>query len=194
VLGTYPPGAHGEPRLSPGIDQIAPQLSLGCLDPLGESISKLVNLPAEVAAAWQKASVVIVVELLIACAPIAFEVLGNKKKPGLKTEAPATPQVRRDNVFAMVPAKSSSHPTVIGRYMLARLSRAVGEQAPLSEVYSDPCRWSAVQQPPLEPPDVATFDKEFSVLCKRAGICTRATGKIIYCLDVKLVDAIERVA
>jgi hypothetical protein len=78
------------------------------VDPLADAIGKLVHLPSEVAAAWQKASVVIVVEMLIACALMAFELLGNQTKPTTREVEPAAPAPQRhDKVVPMVSPKAA---------------------------------------------------------------------------------------
>jgi hypothetical protein len=157
------------------------------VDPLADAISKLVDLPAEIAAAWQKASAVIVVELLIAFALVGFELLGSDGREVVAKPDEQKEPANAGNVVAMSPRQK--HTDLIGRFMLKRLTRAAGEEVALTTVYSDLCRWCASQAPTIVPPDVATFGREFGTLCKRAGIRAVPRGKAIFCVDVKLADA-----
>jgi hypothetical protein len=160
------------------------------VDPLADAIGKLVHLPSEVAAAWQKASVVVVVELLIACALVAFELLGNEPDAPRKIETAAAPQERRDNVLPMVPPKASiASDEHVARFMLDCLPRSIGDEVTWVDAFERYQRWCGEQTPRITPLNPEMFGRELKALCKRAGIRTRAKGRDVYCVNVKLDEA-----
>jgi hypothetical protein len=73
-----------------------------------------------------------------------------------------------------------------GRFMLACLKRAPGEEAPAGEIYVRYQRWCSEQQPALAALDLRAFAQQFAQRCERVGIHTRRDGHRICCLDVKL--------
>jgi hypothetical protein len=99
-----------------------------------------------------------------------------RKRPALITRitliAPPTPSAEADTV---------------GRFMLACLKRAPGEEAAGGAIYGRYQSWCSEQQPTLAALDLRSFAQQFAQRCERAGICTRRDGHRIYCLDVRLV-------
>lgn len=75
----------------------------------------------------------------------------------------------------------------VGRFMLACLPRAKGEQATWGAIYVRYERWCAEQEPALSPLDLSSFGELFRATCERVNIRTRKQGTKVYCLDVRLV-------
>jgi hypothetical protein len=75
----------------------------------------------------------------------------------------------------------------VGRFMLACLKRAPGDEAPGGAIYGRYQRWCGEQEPALTALDAKKFAQLFAERCERAGIRTRRNGRKIYCVDVVLV-------
>jgi hypothetical protein len=83
-----------------------------------------------------------------------------------------------------------THPTgvdTVGRFMLACLKRAPGEEAAAGAIYARYTRWCSEQQPSVTALDLGSFAQQFAHRCERVGIRTRRNGHRVYCLDVELV-------
>jgi hypothetical protein len=110
-----------------------------------------------------------------------------ERAPALDAE---TPQ-RRPKVIAGItltdPPKPSASADTVGRFMLACLKRATGEEAPGGAIYGRYQRWCGEQQPAIAALEPRQFAERFAERCGRLGIRTRRAGRKVYCLDVKLV-------
>ena len=98
---------------------------------------------------------------------------------------------RRTNLIAPItlsdPLKLSGSADTVGRFMLACLKRAPGEEVHGGAIYARYQGWCAEQRPPLVPLVLRSFAQQFAQRCERVGICTRRDGYRVYCLDVRLV-------
>jgi hypothetical protein len=84
------------------------------------------------------------------------------------------------------PTPSASIDTV-GRFMLACLKRAPGEEASGGAIYGRYQLWCSEQLPAFVALDLKSFAQQFADRCDWAGIRTRRDGRRVYCLDVKLL-------
>ena len=100
----------------------------------------------------------------------------------LADEAAATPTPRH------VPLLPNADPDAdtVGRFMLACLRRAKGEEVAGGAIYARYQRWCSEQQPPLDALAARTFAQQYAERCERVGIRTRRDGNKVYCLDVRL--------
>jgi hypothetical protein len=103
------------------------------------------------------------------------------------------PGVRRTRAIAGVtlidPPKSAAIEGVdtVGRFMLACLGKAPGEETAGGAIYARYQRWREEQQPPVGALDLSAFAQQFAERCERVGIRTRRDGRKVYCLGVQLV-------
>ena len=103
--------------------------------------------------------------------------------PNLADEPPAgTPTLPR---VPSLPGAEADADTV-GRFMLACLKRAKGEQVAGGAIYARYQRWCSDQQPPLAALGARAFGQQYAERCERVGILTRRDGNKVYCLDVRL--------
>jgi hypothetical protein len=102
----------------------------------------------------------------------------------LADEAAATPTPRH------VPPLPSADPDpdtdTVGRFMLACLKRAKGEEVAGGAIYARYQRWCSEQQPPLDALAARMFAQQYAERCERVGIRTRRDGNKVFCLDVRL--------
>jgi hypothetical protein len=131
--------------------------------------------------------VVIVVELLIAYALIAFESLWHEPKAA-KIEGAEAPPERRDNIVPLItPKASASADGHVGRFVLDCMPRSIGDKITWADAFARYQRWCSEQSQAITPLGAAAFGHELKDLCKYAGIRTRAKGQDVFCLNVKLV-------
>jgi hypothetical protein len=97
----------------------------------------------------------------------------------------ATPALPRVTASIETPSTEPNADTV-GRFMLACLKRAKGEQVAGGAIYARYQRWCAEQKPALASLDARPFAQQFADRCARVGIHTRREGKKVYCLDALL--------
>jgi hypothetical protein len=81
---------------------------------------------------------------------------------------------------------SAADADTVGRFMLACLQRAKGQEVAAGAIYSRYQGWCAEQQPILLALDAKAFAQEFASRCGRVSIRTRREGGKVYCLDVRL--------
>jgi hypothetical protein len=103
------------------------------------------------------------------------------------------PHAKRQPMIAGVALLDPPKPTTpasadtVGRYMLACLRKAQGEEAAGGAIYARYRRWCSEQQPPHAELEPKIFAQQFAQRCERLGIRTRRNGGKVYCLNVKLV-------
>ena len=165
-------------------------------NPLAETLARVLSMQADDAATWQQIATVVVVELLIAFALIAWELLrtdaASHRPPRLSVEAA---QERREDGAASTPlaalpgiAPALPAPEVgsVARFMLACLPRAKGGQVTRGAVYKRYLRWCDEQEPRIDALPIPAFWEQFAPLCNRVRIRMREKGGKVYCIDVRL--------
>jgi hypothetical protein len=102
---------------------------------------------------------------------------------------------RRDNVVPIVSPKAPRSPDEhVVRFMLDCMPRSVGDKVTWADAFARYQRWCGEHSPRIAPLDPGTFGQDLKALCKPAGIRTRAKGRDVFSLDVKLPAADSRVA
>jgi hypothetical protein len=115
----------------------------------------------------------------------------DEAKPGAPSEQLAEPEAVEPATTLMPPRTSTAaivEPATdtVGRFMLACLTSAKGEEVAGAAIYARHRRWCDEQQPPLASLDARAFAREFAARCERLSIRTRREGAKVYCLDVRL--------
>jgi hypothetical protein len=183
--------------------RLATGTAVQTVDPGATAVSLIVGTSPDNVAAWSALLGSLALELAGMIAMMRAESGPVRESPGAQLgstiasnpeSAPAldaeTPQ-RRPKVIAGItlidPPKPSASADTVGRFMLACLKRAKGEEAPGGAIYGRYQRWCSEQQPALAALDPRQFAQQFAERCERVGIRTRRDGRKIYCLDVRLV-------
>jgi hypothetical protein len=151
-------------------------------------------MQADAAATWQQVATVVVVELLIAFALIAWELLTPPRTAAVAPtphDATTTPTAKRRQAIAGVqlsepPRAPQAGLDTVGRFMLACLSRVEGEEAAGGAIYARYQRWCAERSPVVAPLTAREFAVEFATRCERVGIRTRRDGGKVWCVDIQL--------
>jgi Poxvirus D5 protein-like len=144
------------------------------VDPLGDAIGKLVHLPSEVAAAWQKASVVIVVELLIACALMAFELLGQAPRPAIAPKHAA-------NVTPIEKARPLGE---VAKFMVACLQPDEHAYVIVADLYQPYVAWCSREG--LRALTASRFEEQVVALCEKAGFALSHIRGRVRCRGLQL--------
>lgn len=162
--------------------------AVSAVNPIAETLARVFHLETDEAATWQQLATVVVVELLIAFSLIAWELLAKGAPPavvpaseGANSQLPETEPASTTDRHANTKSVDS-----VGRFMLACLSRAAGEQTNLSAIYTRYMRWCSEQSPAIDGRSAGEFANEFAARCDRLGIRTRREKRSVWCLDVKL--------
>ena len=79
---------------------------VAAVNPMAETLARIFHIEADSAATWQQVATVIVVELLIAFALIAYELLGTRRHPVIAA-AEVTPEAAAAEVKEATPAATS---------------------------------------------------------------------------------------
>lgn len=159
--------------------------SVASANPMADALARLFHVGAEDAATWQQMATVVVVELLIAFALIAWELLVST--PGT---VPATSRSDGAAAFATgaLDQTGKARTDTVGRFMLACLSRTVGERAAGGAIYLRYQQWCKEQTPNQTALPPREFGAEFASRCKRIGVRTQRDGDKVWCLDVRLAS------
>jgi hypothetical protein len=165
---------------------------------LGEALGRLLPwLSAATAATFQQGLVSAIAELLIAAA-LALPELLQRKQPaesGREPEAEIEPQqlAKRPPMIAGVsliePPKpvTPSGTDTVGRFMLACLSKAPGDEVAGGAIFARYRRWCSEQTPQHAALETKAFAQQFAERCERLGIRMRRDGSKVYCVGVQLV-------
>jgi hypothetical protein len=174
-------------------------------DPGATAVSLIVGTSAENVAAWSALLGSLALELAGMIAMMRAESrhevasvgsIDNADQSASQAASSAAlsvePSARRTRIIAGVTLIDLPRPTVsgvdtVGRYMLACLRKAPGEETAGGAIYARYQRWCDEQQPLLGALDLSAFAQQFAERCDRVGIGTRRDGRKVYCLDVKLV-------
>jgi hypothetical protein len=143
------------------------------VNPTAETLGRVFSLPAELAATWQQVATVVVVELLIAFALVAWEMLartpGTPPGPGGAAGANMIPFAAGD------PAK----------FALARLAHSPGRTVAVTDLHEHYAEWCLRHG--LRALARSDFEKQFLALASFAGVKRRQVKGRTVCLDLALV-------
>jgi len=173
------------------------------VDPGATAVSLIIGTSADNIAAWSALFGSLALELAGMIAMMRAESGPVRESPGAqlgsalasnREPSPAldaeTPR-RRPKAIAGITLIDSPKPSAsadtVGRFMLACLKRAKGEEVRGGAIYSRYQRWCTEQHPALAALDPRQFAQQFAERCDRVGIRTRRDGRKVYCLDAKLV-------
>jgi hypothetical protein len=115
--------------------------------------------------------------------------------PDAATEPTASEVSKPDATATMEPTaathakpvdSSAADADTVGRFMLACLKRAKGQEVGGGAISARHQRWCGEQQPPLVALAARAFAQQFAERCEHVGIRTRRDGNKVYCLDVRL--------
>jgi hypothetical protein len=154
---------------------------------LGEMLASLLPLSAVTAASAQQALVSGIAELLIAAALALPELLIGALAPAARRPEEsirAEPAVEMPSVVALAPVLPDVD--TVGRFMLACLTKAPGEETAARAIYGQYRQWCSEQS--LTVLDAAYFADQFAARCKRHGIATRKVGEAIVCVGIRLTS------
>jgi hypothetical protein len=155
------------------------------VNPLADTLGRILSLPADTAATAQQVAMVVVVELLIAFALIAWELLAPTPEGSSGQRADTddgTADARPAQAIAQQPVEFGD----VRKFMLACLPRAQDGAVMLRAVYTRYQRWCDEQAPPVAPLEAAEFGTQFKAACERVKLRSERRGDQIYCLGVKL--------
>jgi hypothetical protein len=175
-------------------------------DPGATAVSVIVGASAESVAAWSALLGSLALELAGMIAMMRAESrhcvasvgsAGNTDQSASHAASSAAlsiePDTRRTRTIAGVTLIDPPKPAAIkgvdtvGRFMLACLCRAPGEETAGGAIYARYQRWCEEQQPPAGALDLNAFAQQFAERCERVGIRTRRDGRKVYCVDARLV-------
>lgn len=164
--------------------KLAKAPAVSSVNPMAETLARVFRMEADDAATWQQVVTVVVVELLIAFALIAWELLAVEAAPTgtQEREEPAVQEITPPVAALVSPERSS-----VQRFMLACLPRARGQSAvPMRVIYARYQRWCVEQAPVVEPLEAPAFLAQFVPLCERVQIAMRKKGGKVHCIGVSL--------
>ena len=154
---------------------------------LGEMLASLLPLSAVTAASAQQALVSGIAELLIAAALALPELLiGTPVPTAGKPGEPISAEPAIEIPTVAAPAPTLPDVDTVGRFMLACLIKAPGEETAARAIYGRYRQWCSEQS--LTVLGVAYFAEQFAARCKRHGIATRKVGDAIVCVGVQLTS------
>jgi hypothetical protein len=167
------------------------------VNPLAETLGRIFALPAETAATAQQVAMVVVVELLIAFALVAWELLAHPAAPTAsptagasrgETETPEPedgrpePNLAAGNVVALDSARPAGDPA---EFALACLEPSSGASVVIEDLHQPYGAWCrAAGRRPL---DQAEFAGRFTALLGFAGMRTEKRGGRVLVRNVRLV-------
>jgi hypothetical protein len=161
---------------------------------LGEMLANLLPLTAATAASAQQAFVSGVAELLIAAALALPELLMKSAAPAARKpgqEESVTAEVMKATGMTLpvvnVTPQFAADIDTVGRFMMACLVKAPGEEIAARAIYARYLAWCADELPGVTALAVPDFAERFAARCKRYSITTRKDedGAII-CLGLRL--------
>lgn len=177
--------------------RLAAGKSVQAADPGATAVSLIVGTSADNVAAWSSLLGSLALELagMIAmmraeshpATTLGGELQSTTSAPDADTAPAVEMPHRRPVVIAGVTLLDPPKPSAdtVGRFMLACLKKAPGEEAPGVVIYARYQRWCGEQL--LDGLDPRSFAQQFAVRCERAGIRTRREGSKVFCLGVELV-------
>jgi len=161
--------------------------------PHGDALARALGpADADTAATAQQVALVGFVELAIAFLLAAGEKLIEGKsrireEPTGEVTVPCAASAERIEIELPAAAVALPEVDTVGRFMLACLRKAFGEEVVGGAIYARHQRWCSEQEPPLPTLDPRSFAQHFAARCERHGIRTRRDGSKVYCVDVQLV-------
>jgi hypothetical protein len=171
--------------------------AVASVNPLAETLGRMFAMPAETAATAQQVGMVVVVELLIAFALVAWELLGRPMAPA------ASPAAGTHEGGEMAPENTNSRPdanSAAGNVVSLDSARPTGDPAEFALRYLEPAPGASVALDDLHRPYSAwcrdagrralaldEFAARFAELLAFAGMSTAKRGGRLVVRDVKLV-------
>jgi hypothetical protein len=142
------------------------------VNPMADTLGRVFSLPAELAATWQQVATVVVVELLIAFALIAWEMLART------SHVPAASSSAGGNVVSIVAGDPA-------KFALACLTPSPGRTVAVAELHAHYAQWCTRHG--LRALGGPEFEKQFLALVSFAGVKRRQLKGRTICLDLALV-------
>ena len=180
------------------LDKAQPVASV---NPLADTLGRVLALPADTAATAQQVAMVVVVELLIAFALIAWELLTPERQSEASTPqveikasdppseitpaAAALPAPRRQRKNAVALIETGRAPGDVAKFAVARLRPAAGASVSITALYEPYREWCA--QHGFRPVTRERFSELFAALCDLSGFARSIERGKAYCLDLQLV-------
>jgi hypothetical protein len=160
-------------------------------NPGAAAVSRLLGIEVDDAVSWQALLGALALELAGMAAMMRADSRKLPSKEAGVTDAPAQAVEQTAPPIASPLAEASmlapAGPDIVGRFMLACLRKASGEEVVGGAIYARHQRWCSEQEPPLFALDPRSFAQQFAARCERHGIRTRRDGSKVYCVDVQLV-------
>ena len=161
--------------------------------PLASGLARLFQIPetaAVTAATWQKFAIAAVVELLIACAFVSWELLHRAPMGLRKSAGLLAAQAERSNVVSLAErGKKVIDPKPIIEFLTARLVMSPGDRAEWGEVYGayrHEC--AAANKPRLTG---AEFGAVLRLICEQAELPVETEGAHVFLVDRKLANRVS---
>jgi hypothetical protein len=167
-------------------------------NPGAATLSRLLHIDVDDAVSWSALLGALALELAGMAAMMRADAQrppASEVKPDPATE-PVSSEVSKPVATATMESitaalakpvdNSAANADTVGRFMLACLKRAKGQEVAGGDVYVRYQLWCAEQQPILRALDAKAFAQEFASRCERVSIRTRREGGKVYCLDVRL--------
>jgi hypothetical protein len=158
------------------LNKAAPVASV---NPLADTLGRIFSMQADDAATWQQVATVVVVELLIAFALIAWELLTPRGQP--QSVGGSNVSHQADNVVSLDSARA---PGDVGKFATARLAPAPGQSIAMAELHEPYARWCL--QEGYRALSQEEFAAQFSRLCEFAGVQKRMVRGRMLAMDLAL--------
>jgi hypothetical protein len=157
-------------------------------------LANILPLSAATAASAQQAFVSGVAELIIAAALALPELLMTSGSPAARkpeeSEVEAMPAPEIALPIANVTPQLAPEVDTVGRFMMACLIKAPGEEIAARAIYARYLAWCADELPGAAALATPEFAERFAARCKRHGITTRKDDNgAIFCLGLRLTAA-----
>lgn len=180
--------------------RLAKAAPVASVNPLADTLGRIFAMPAETAATAQQVVMVIVVELLIAFALIAWELLTPRREleaapepaevaaavlvPEVAPAAPALPGPRRPRRNAVALIETGRAPGDVAKFAVAMLRPAEGSSLAILSLYDPYCEWCEAHG--FRPVVRERFIELFAALCDLSGFARAMRGGKALCLDLEL--------
>lgn len=163
---------------------------VGSVNPMAETLARILRIPPGDAATWQQVATVIVVELLIAFSLIAWELLTPQRGAApveaevIKPRRSATRRHRRALGSAVALIEANLVPGDVAQFAVAHLRPANGASLAIVDLYEPYKVWCRAQD--ASAVSEAQFEELFAGLCKLSGFGRADKNGKAHCLGLQL--------